>query len=441
MSRLIRHQDIDLASFSRSIKQPKARFGLPDVVRFCVRCGMSNQRPNAAESEYALVAESTKPSLNIDENDVCDACRFWGDKNETIDWDLREKELREICDKYRRDDGRYDCIVPGSGGKDSFRQTYLLKHKYNMHPLTITWAPQMYTEWGRHNLQNWIESGYDNMLITPNGRVRRLLTRLATEKLFHPFQPFVVGQKHLAARVSVEHDIPLVFYGDHAAEWGVPLAESKSAELKQSYFSRHGDADLYLAGTSFADLKEVFGLTKNDLHQYMPVDLDEIKKAGTQLHHLGYYEKWDPQTNYYFAIENSDFKASPERIPGTYQKFAGLDDKVDDFNFFCYFIKFGIGRAATDAAQDARADRIVLEEVKALVRRYDGEFPERFAEEFFKFISVPEDEFPIASEVFEQPNMDREYFDHLCDRFRSPHIWKRENSAWTLRNAVWHDHE
>ena len=436
MTRLPRTQRIDFENFSPAVQQPKARFGLPEIVRFCVRCGVSNQRPNAAESEYALVADSIKPSIHFDEDDVCDACRFWEAKNHTIDWEAREKELRDICDQFRRDDGRYDCIVPGSGGKDSFMQSYLLKHKYGMHPLTITWAAQMYTDWGLHNLHNWIESGYDNFLITPNGRVRRVLTRLATEKLFHPFQPFVVGQKHLAARMSVEQNIPLVFYGDHAAEWGVPLAESQDAKMKQSYFSRHGDADLYLAGTSFAELKEVFGLTNNDLHQYMPVDLEDVKKAGTQIHHLGYYEKWDPQTNYYFAIENSNFKASPERIPGTYQKFASLDDKVDDFNFFCYFIKFGIGRATIDAAQDARADRIDIDEVKALVRRYDGEFPERFAEDFFRFISLPEDEFPHASGVFEQPIMDREYFEDLCDRFRSPHIWKHENGNWTLRNAL-----
>ena len=32
----------------------------------------------------------------------------------------REKELIELCDKYRSSNGEYDCLIPGSGGKDSF---------------------------------------------------------------------------------------------------------------------------------------------------------------------------------------------------------------------------------------------------------------------------------------------------------------------------------
>ena len=61
---------------------------------------------------------------------------------------LREKELRELCDQYRKNDGSYDCLVPGSGGKDSFYAAHLLKYKYGMHPLTVTWAPHIYTPWG-----------------------------------------------------------------------------------------------------------------------------------------------------------------------------------------------------------------------------------------------------------------------------------------------------
>ena len=56
-----------------------------------------------------------------DEEDdgVCDACHACHNKaNGHIDWALREKELRELCDQYRKNDGSYDCLVPGSGGKE-----------------------------------------------------------------------------------------------------------------------------------------------------------------------------------------------------------------------------------------------------------------------------------------------------------------------------------
>ena len=84
--------------------------------------------------------------------------------------------------------------MPGSGGKDSFYASYILKYKYKMNPLTVTWAPHIYTDWGWHNFQAWIKSGFDNYLFTPNGKTQRLLTRLAIEKIFHPFQPFIMGQ-------------------------------------------------------------------------------------------------------------------------------------------------------------------------------------------------------------------------------------------------------
>lgn len=127
MDRFTHHKNIDMGHFSSTCTKPHARYGLPEKVEFCVRCGVSNQRPRAADSEYALVTESHKPSMHLDEERVCDACRFWEAKNETIDWDEREKQLRELCDRYRRTDGWYDCLVPGSGGKDRFMQSHLPK--------------------------------------------------------------------------------------------------------------------------------------------------------------------------------------------------------------------------------------------------------------------------------------------------------------------------
>ena len=42
----------------------------------------------------------------------------------------------------------------------------------------------------------------------------------------------------------------------------------------------------------------------------------------------------------------------------------------------------------------------------------------------------------MASKVFEQPVMDRDYFMMLADSFRSPHLWKFENGKWHLRHTV-----
>ncbi len=411
-----------------------ARYGLPSSVKFCGKCVISNQRPNSAV-EFSHTAESKKQTIVFDRNLICDACRL-AEKKSEIDWAARDEELRALCNKHRSTDGSYDCLVPGSGGKDSFVAAHMLKYKYGMHPLTVTWAPHVYTEWGWRNFQRWIHAGFDNYLCTPNGRVHRLLTRLAVENLFHPFQAFILGQKSLAPKMAVLHQIPLVFYGENEAEYGNPMGDADSAIRQWKYFSAPEKSSIYLGGTSIKDLTTDFGLEEVDLDPYLPANPDGLQKLGIEVHYLGYYMKWHPQSCYYYAVEHGGFEASPERTPGTYSKYNSIDDRIDDFHYYTTYIKYGIGRATYDAAQEIRSGDINREEGVALVQRFDGEFPTRFAEEIFAYLSIPEKEFPKASKMFEQPTINMAYFNNLTDSFRSPHLWSYNDDQWSLRHQV-----
>ena len=135
-------------------------------------------------------------------------------------------------------------------------------------------------------------------------------------------------------------------------------------------------------------------------------------------------------------MEHGGFQASPERTPGTYSKYNSIDDRIDDLHYLTTGIKFGIGRASYDAAQEIRSGDINREEGVALVRRFDHEYPERFVEEMFRYLSLHEKEFPEASKMFANPIMDREYFRLLTDQFRSPHLWCQENGQWRLRHPI-----
>ena len=126
-----------------------AKYGLPLEVRYCKRCVISNQRPNSVP-EHLHTIDQKKTTIAFDEEGICDACRVVEERAK-IDWKERELQLRALCDKYRKNDGSYDVLIPGSGGKDSFMQSWILKHKYGMHPLSVTWAPGMYTDWGQRN--------------------------------------------------------------------------------------------------------------------------------------------------------------------------------------------------------------------------------------------------------------------------------------------------
>ena len=425
---------VDASAFDAPDNAADIKYGLPRYVHFCKQCVISNQRPNSAV-EYQHTKACQKATMGFVGEGGCDACRYAGPQKATIDWKAREDQLAALCDKFRSKSG-YDCLVPGSGGKDSFYASHVLKTRFGMHPLTVTWAPHVYTEWGWKNFQSWIHAGFDNELTTPNGRVHRLLTRLAVENPFHPFQPFIFGQKSLAPKMAILHDIPFVIYGENEAEYGNPIGDTTSAKRDWSYFTAADKSQIYLGGTSIQSLYDDFGLEAQDLLPYLPADPALIEEKNIEVHYLGYYLKWHPQSCYYYAVEHGGFEASPERTSGTYSKYNSIDDRIDDFHYYTTFTKFGIGRATYDAAQEIRSGDITREEGVALVRRYDGEFPERFAEEIFRYLSIPAKEFPQASKMFEQPLMDREYFMKLADTFRSPHLWKRKNGQWKLRHTV-----
>lgn len=397
----------------------ETKYGLPHEVKFCKRCVMSNQRPVSAV-EFKHTIESKKLTMNFDEEGVCDACRANDQKN-SIDWDKREQELVQLLDKHRSKDGSYDCIVPGSGGKDSAYQAHILKYKYGMNPLTITWPPILYTDYGYENWKNWIDvGGFDNLSFRRNGKAMKLLTRLSIENLLHPFQTFILGQKNIGPKLAAKFNIPLVFYGENEAEYGNPIADNTTSLRDKSYHTFNNIDELYLGGVSVKELREKYALTIADIMAFLPAPANELERAQIQVHYLGYYLRWTPQEVYYYAVENTGFKARPFRTQGTYSKYNSIDDKIDDLHYYTTYIKFGIGRATYDASQEIRNKHLTREEGVALVKKFDGEFPDRYFNEIMDYLEL-------------KP----ERFHQLCDEFRSPHLWDKQGGEWKLRHNIW----
>lgn len=396
----------------------EAKYGLPEDVVFCRRCVMSNQRPTSS-IEFKHTRDRKVRVLHLDEEGVCDACRF-AEQKEQIDWAERERQLLRLLDRHRRQDGEYDCVVPGSGGKDSCYAAHVLKYTYGMHPLTMTWPPLLYTEIGWKNFRNWIEiGGFDNITFKPNGRVHALLTRLGIENLLHPFQTFILGQKNLAPKIALQYGIPLIFYGESEAEYGNPIADTASSLRDWSYYAMKDLSGVHLGGVSVPELIEKHGVGLNELTPYLPADYRRLEAASIEVHYLGYYLKWTPQESYYYAVEHTGFEANPVRTEGTYSKYNSLDDRIDGFHYYTSYVKFGLGRASSDASQEIRNRHLTREEGVALVHRFDGEFPERYFREVMEYVGL-------------KP----ERFLELCDEFRSPHLWERVGGEWRLRHRV-----
>jgi hypothetical protein len=128
-------------------------------------------------------------------------------------------------------------------------------------------------------------------------------------------------------------------------------------------------------------------------------------------------------------------------MPRTYTKYSSIDDKMEYFYYYTLGIKYGIGCTSNIASFEIRDGDITREEELALAKKYDLEFLDRFTNDLYNYVSLPINEYPVASKKFESPIFNKEYFINLHDRFRSPHFCKKKDNKWELRYACWSETE
>jgi len=383
---------------------------LPKKVIFCKNCVVSNQRPRT----------------RFNKEGICSACQWAFEKDNVINWKDREKELMDLCDKFRRNDGNFDVVVPGSGGKDSIYVAHQLKYIYGMHPLCVTWAPFEWTEIGWRNLRSWILNGFTNITGQPDGIIHRKLTKLAFELKGDAWEPFTYGQKAWAFHIAEKFNIKLIFYGENGElEYGGSekyknIPKEGPEEWKYEYFKGSSVDDLLKIGLD----KKI--LTKDQINSpsikfYKAPHPEIIEKKGIEMHWYSYYKKWTPQENFYYAAKHSDFQTNPEgRSEGTYTKHISLDDKADGFHWYLSYMKFGMCRASRDVQTDIRRHHITRDEGIALVRRYDGEFPRRHFQWFLNYMGVTES-----------------FFWAIMDFYREKsNVWGKEYGKWVMKYPV-----
>ena len=235
----------------------KEIYNLPDEVKFCSKCVISNQRPR----------------IIFDDSGVCNACNYAEKKMGTIDWKERERELKDLLDQYRRTDGSFDVIVPSSGGKDSVFVAHQLKYKYNMNPLTVTWSPHLYTDIGWTNFQAQISAGLPNILGSADGIVNRRLTKDTFIEMGDPFQPFIYGVVSFPIQMALAYNVPLIMDGENGElEYGGDDSANRqgfSVEDEIKYWFSDFPIEYWLDR----------GYSKKELFYYFPPRLEEVLEA------------------------------------------------------------------------------------------------------------------------------------------------------------------
>ena len=189
--------------------------------------------------------------------------------------------------------------------------------------------------------------------------------------------------------------------------------------MKPDFFSIEDPLDMLFGGVSVRDIIKTTDFEFSDFSPYIPPTPSDLKNLDIKVSFLGFFEKWDPQECFYYSVDNTGFEPSYERSIGTYSRYTEIDDKMVPFHFYMTYIKFGIGRATYDAAQEVRNKKIKRSEAVNLVKKFDGEFPEKYLKEFCDYIDIS------IKEFYE-----------IVDSFRSPHLWSKSDGEWKLKHNV-----
>ncbi|MEE9274071.1 MAG: N-acetyl sugar amidotransferase [bacterium] len=323
-------------------------------LRYCVRCCLPE----------------TSEGIDFDELGICKACRS-SEMKMHINWVEREKRLRKLLEETKAKAGdNYDCLVPISGGKDSYFQLHVLRNVYGVKPLTCTFSHNWWTETGKWNLQNCLEVfDVDHVMFTPS---RGLINKIARKSLC------VIGDAcwHCHAgvgayplKVASQYKVPLLIWGESAAEFGSKATYEDQIDFDETYYlkvSMKVDASKMVDGE--------IGLTDRDLFPFRLPTREEIAANSIRGIHLGDYIFWDGERQMEFLKKEYGWRE--DHVEGTYKGYKSVECRMAGVHDYSKWVKRGFGRATDHASIDVRNGLMSREEGLKLAKRIDAERPE-----------------------------------------------------------------
>jgi len=351
---------------------------------------------------------STRPRIRYNSEGVCNACE-WAMEKRRLDWSKRWEELQELCERFRsRNNRHFDVIVPYSGGKNGGYIAYTLREKLGMHPLCVTIRPPMEDAIGIQNIRNFLDRGFDHVMISPNKTVERAIDRDNFVNKGIPMHAFMIAVQTAIFRSAVVYDVPFVMFAEEGeTEYG------GSTKLKnKATYDVEDSVGLYLSGLDPTKYLES-GFTEKDLYWYLYPPSEETKRIGLTVCHWSYFEDFVNYKHYLVAKEHLGLQERAERSIGTYDNFSATDTDLIWLYFYLMYLKFGFGRTTGEVGNDIRRGALTRSQGLNLVRRYDGEFPDRHIDDYLRYYS-----------------MDRAEFDGVLDRWANKELFAKVDGRW-----------
>jgi len=333
----------------------------------CVKCGFPNTRPNT-----------------IFENGVCGACINYG-KRSKIDWGERDNKLKVISDAYRRKNG-YDCIIPVSGGKDSYFLAHTVTKELGMHPLLVTVNDSFtHTKAGQANLYNLIKTfNLNHYEYTIGHDTFKRATRIAFEETGESLKFVEYAIYTIPMIIAKRFKIPLIFFGENSAyEYGSTFNDDYRANPQITAMVK-----------KIKDEKEWWinkGMKADEVDSIIPdLPLDDY----VDVVYMSYFRPWSSTKNLEIA-KGYGFKTLEgewER-KGTIENFEQMDSVAYLQHLWMKYPKFGFQRSTDIATRRVREGLLTKEQAEKLIAENDPILDPWALQDFCQTIGYSEKEY------------------------------------------------
>jgi N-acetyl sugar amidotransferase len=370
-------------------------------MRYCTRC------------VYPAVAATP---LTFDENGVCTGCRAY-EQRKKIDWKPRREQLAKLLDQYRTTGSGYDCIIPVSGGKDSYYQAHVIVKEFGMKALFVTYHGNNYLPVGERNLRRMREVfDCDHHIFGPSVEALKKLNRAGFREMGDMNWHAHAGIFTYPVQAAYRFRTPLLVWGEHGyTDLAGMYSMNDYVEMTSKYRLEHAQR-----GYDWSDMVGKEGLTEKDLlWAKYPTD-DEIDEVGIRGIYIFNYVPWEANEHAKLVQDEYGWEPSPEPFERTYRRMSNLDDMHENgMHDYLKYIKFGYGRGTDHACKDIRAGKMTREIGVEMVRKYDHVKSSDLAR-WLSYVGMTEEE-----------------FDRIADTFRDPRVWRKNSKGEWEKDNIW----
>lgn len=340
-----------------------------DGIKYCIRC----------------CTPETQEGQEFDEMGICTACISSEDKMH-LDWVEREKQLKKILQDAKDSAGdSYDCILPISGGKDSFFQAHVLTKVYGVKPLAVTFSHNWFSETGFYNLQRCLQVfDLDHLQFTPSRNLVNKVARKSLTAIGDSCWHCHTGIGAFPLQVATKFKIPLLIWGESISEnAGRGTYSCPGIKFDRDYFTK-------VSAKKTPDELVDEQLSAKDIHPFQLPSYEEIENTGVWGLHIGDYFFWDDERQTEFIRETYGWKET--EMEGSYKGYKSAECIMSGMHDFTCYLKRGFGRATWQAAVDVRNGLITRKEGFELIKKHDREKPEAL-DYFLQITNYSDDEF------------------------------------------------